>query len=75
MAGNGQKNLYLVISVRKMKEFKRTYSSFAGGVCGGLGRYFEIDPIIFRLIFVVSFLSFGVGILPYLVIWFITEEE
>lgn len=36
------------------------------GVCGGLGEYFEVDPVIFRLLFV--FLAFiGSGILIYLI--------
>ena len=39
-----------------------------GGVCAGLGAYFEIDPTIVRLIFgVVSILTYGTGILVYFV--------
>src|SRR3954452_795750 len=37
-----------------------------GGVAGGLGRYFDIDPIIFRIGFVVLTLAGGAGLLAYL---------
>lgn len=58
------------------KKFKRSRKDqIAVGICGGLGDYFEIDPIIFRIIFIVSTLWFGIGGIPYLIIWFITEEE
>lgn len=40
-----------------------------GGVCGGLGDYFGIDPIIFRIVFVVLVLGAGSGLLLYLVAW------
>ena len=37
-----------------------------GGVCSGLGNYFNIDPVIVRIIFIVTF---GVAFLPYLILW------
>ena len=40
-----------------------------GGVAGGLGRYFDIDPIIFRIGFVVLMLAGGAGLLGYLAAW------
>ncbi len=39
------------------------------GVCTGLGAYFDMDPLLFRLIFLVSTLCGGVGLLAYLVMW------
>ena len=44
---------------------------WVGGVCGGLGRYFEIDATIVRLIFIVAFFGFGTGLLVYLVLWLV----
>jgi phage shock protein PspC (stress-responsive transcriptional regulator) len=44
------------------------------GVCGGLGKYFEIDPTVVRLVFVLAaFLS--VGILAYIIMWIIVPYE
>ena len=37
-----------------------------GGVASGLGRYFGVDPILFRIGFVVLAFAGGVGILAYL---------
>lgn len=38
------------------------------GVCGGLGEYFEVDPILFRLAFVLAVLLGGSGVLAYIVL-------
>ncbi len=45
------------------------YDKVIGGVCSGLGRYFDIDPVIIRLIMVVLFFTFGVGLLAYIIAW------
>lgn len=40
------------------------------GVCGGLGEYFNIDPVIPRIIFVILLLPGGLpGLIPYLLLW------
>jgi phage shock protein PspC (stress-responsive transcriptional regulator) len=46
-----------------------------GGVCGGLGVYFGIDPVIFRLLFVVAAIWGGVGVLTYLIMWIVIPAE
>lgn len=42
-----------------------------GGVAGGLGEYFDIDPTIIRLIFVLFFAFGGSGFLIYIILWLI----
>jgi phage shock protein C len=44
------------------------------GVCGGLGEYFNIDPVIVRLIFVALLVGAGSGFLAYLVLWVVVPE-
>jgi phage shock protein PspC (stress-responsive transcriptional regulator) len=44
-------------------------------VCGGLGDYFNVDPTIIRLIFIIAVFGFGTGILVYLVLALIMPEE
>ncbi len=44
------------------------------GVCGGLGEYFNIDPIIARLIFVVVTLASGFGIPAYILLWLLMPK-
>jgi phage shock protein C len=38
-----------------------------GGVAGGLGQHFGVDPVLFRIGFAVSVLFSGAGIIAYLV--------
>src|SRR5258706_3789434 len=45
------------------------------GVCGGLGDYFDLDPVFFRLFFLVSLLFGGVGALAYLILWIMVPEK
>jgi len=33
-----------------------------GGVCSGLGAYFNIDPLLFQIIFLISLLAYGLGL-------------
>jgi phage shock protein C len=46
-----------------------------GGVCGGLGEYFAVDPIWFRIGFVVLALGGGSGVLIYLLMWLIVRPR
>jgi phage shock protein PspC (stress-responsive transcriptional regulator) len=44
------------------------------GVCGGLGEYFALDPVFFRVGFVVLAFTCGVGILLYFVLWLLVPR-
>ena len=58
---------------------KRLYRSnkdkILGGVCGGLGEYFNVDPVIIRLLWVVFSLAYGSGLLAYLIAWIIIPKN
>lgn len=62
-----------------MSESKRLYRSrtnrMLGGVCGGLGAYFNIDPTLIRLAFVLLFFGVGAGPLLYIILWIVVPEE
>ena len=45
------------------------------GVCGGLGEYFGIDPLVFRALFVLFTFSGGAGIVVYIILAIITPKE
>ena len=45
-----------------------------GGVCSGLGAFFNIDPIIIRLIFVALFFGGGSGLFFYLILWIVVPK-
>jgi phage shock protein C len=42
-----------------------------GGVCGGLGEYLQLDPVLIRILAVLACLAWGSGILIYLLAWLI----
>jgi len=44
-----------------------------GGVCAGLGDYFNLDPVIIRLAFLL--LIFAGGLIAYFVAWIIVPEK
>lgn len=44
------------------------------GVCSGLGAYFHIDPVIVRLLFLISLFAGGFGILLYFILWIVIPE-
>ena len=57
-------------------QFVRSRSDkMIGGVCGGIARYFNIDPVIVRLIFVLSVFLGGVSPLIYILLWIVMPEE
>ena len=45
-----------------------------GGVCSGMGAYWDIDPVIVRIIFVVLVLGGGLGLLVYLILYIVIPE-
>jgi phage shock protein PspC (stress-responsive transcriptional regulator) len=65
-------------SAYHQKTIKRLYrdpdNRILGGVCGGLGAYFNIDPLVFRIIFLIIALGMGSGIIIYLILWIVIPE-
>jgi phage shock protein PspC (stress-responsive transcriptional regulator) len=45
-----------------------------GGVCSGMGAYWDIDPVIVRVIFVALFLAGGIGAMVYLILYIVIPE-
>ncbi|HWX10250.1 MAG TPA: PspC domain-containing protein [Gaiellaceae bacterium] len=46
-----------------------------GGVCAGLGRYFNLSPMIYRIAFVALALAGGTGILLYVAAWLVIPDD
>ena len=65
----------------KMKDtkIKKLYRSkknrIIAGVCGGIGEYFDKDPTLIRLLWIIFVLVGGSGILAYIIAWIIIPEE
>ncbi len=50
-------------------------SRVAAGVSGGLGEYFGVDPVIFRVLFATTAFFGGAGIIAYLIAWAAIPER
>lgn len=61
------------MSYKKLK--RSNTNNVMAGVCGGLGEYFDIDPIIFRIIFVILFFIGGGGAIIYLILWIFIPRD
>lgn len=65
--------------MEKAKPMKRLYRSaddkILGGVCGGIGEYLKIDPVIIRILWVIFALAYGSGILAYIIAWIIIPKK
>lgn len=69
-----------VMSENNEQKPKRLYrimnERMIAGVCSGLGHYFNVDPVIVRILFVISiFISFGATLFVYLVLALVTPKE
>ena len=63
--------------VQEFNRLRRSRSDrWLGGVCGGLGRASGMEAWIRRLVFVLFTLTFGFGVVIYLLLWiFVPDEE
>ena len=61
-----------------MSEYKKLYRSsrnkVIAGVCGGVAEYFNIDPTIVRLLWILFCCMGGSGILAYIICLFVIPE-
>ena len=62
------------------KKIKRLYrasekDSMVGGVCAGIADYFEIDPTLVRLFWVLFIFGWGTGVLAYLILWIVVPRK
>lgn len=54
----------------------RRQNAVIAGVCGGLGEFFGISAIWFRLLFLILLLPGGVpGLLPYIILWIVVPRK
>ena len=58
------------------KQLMRSEDRMVAGVAGGLAEYFDIDPTLVRILFVLLTLlgGGGLGIITYIVLWIIMPE-
>ncbi|OGU57654.1 MAG: hypothetical protein A2X64_06085 [Ignavibacteria bacterium GWF2_33_9] len=45
------------------------------GIGGGMGDYFDIDPVFIRILFVITVFTGGAGLLAYIILWIVVPNE
>lgn len=54
--------------------YRSRRNAVIGGVCGGLGEYFDVDPVLVRIIWLIALFS-GVGLIVYLLCWVLIPQR
>ena len=59
------------------KQLRRSrHDRWLGGICGGIGQFFGLNPFWFRLIFFLLALPGGLpGVVPYSIMWIVIPLE
>ena len=67
------------IKMKQNKNVKKLYRSknnrIIAGVCGGIGEYFDMDPTLIRLLWIVLTFLGGSGLIAYIICWIIIPEK
>jgi phage shock protein C len=62
-------------AARERRQLRRSkHDRVIGGVCGGLGRYVDVDPVLFRIAFLALLIPGGAGLLIYILSWIVIPE-
>lgn len=62
-------------AANREKSIRRLYrdsdNAILGGVCTGLGAYFNVDPLLFRIVFIAFLIAFGSTAIIYIILWIV----
>lgn len=61
-------------STKVRKLFRDKENGMIGGVLAGLGHYFGIDKVWLRVLFLIMIFAWGIGLLPYIILWIVMPE-
>ncbi len=61
--------------MNNQKLYRSQTNKVFAGVCGGLGEYFDVDPVVIRVLFVLMVLFGGAGIVLYFAAIFIVPKR
>lgn len=54
---------------------RNTQDKMLAGVCSGLAEYFDVDPTLVRVAFVVAVMAGFSGILAYIILWVVVPAK
>ncbi len=53
----------------KRRLYRDENHKLVGGVCSGIANYFDVDLVVIRVLFLILLFSFGIGFIPYIILW------
>jgi len=56
---------------RQKRLYRNPDDAVIGGICSGLGAYFDIDPVWIRIIFIILLFAGGLGLWLYIILWIV----
>ena len=68
-------DVFFIVLHMDKRLFRSKKDRMIGGVCGGLAEYLNIDPAIVRIVAALLMLTWGTGILLYIIMWIVIPEE
>ena len=58
------------------KKLRRSNDKMIAGVCAGVAHYFDLDPTVIRIVYVLlSIFTAFAGVLVYLILWLVMPKE
>ena len=57
-----------IYTSQKRRLYRNPGDMVVSGVCGGIGAYLDTDPVLFRILFIISAM-FGIGLFVYIALW------
>jgi phage shock protein PspC (stress-responsive transcriptional regulator) len=54
--------------------YRSRRNAVIAGVCGGLGEYFDVDPVLVRIIWLIALFS-GIGVILYFLCWLLIPQR
>jgi len=55
--------------------YRNKKNSVIAGVCSGFGEYFEVDPTLIRILWLLLFFTGGIGLLAYIIAWIVVPTK
>ena len=61
-------------TLHKKRLYRQLKDKVLGGVCTGLAEYFEMDPVLIRVLFVIALFLGSIGLWLYLILWIVVPK-
>ena len=61
-------------TLHKKRLYRQLKDKVIGGVCTGLADYFEVDPVLIRVLFVIALFLGSMGFWLYIILWIVVPK-